>query len=99
MASGKKITVGGQEFTLSAVPAIGLKKIGPRMQLIGSTASEEAIDALVDAIYYGVKRNHPEAERDHFEWNIDVTNVQELVEAFAEVNTVAPRAEGAPGEA
>jgi len=99
MVEGKTIVLGGQAFTLSAVPAVGLKKIGPNLQLIGSDFSEASIDALVDAIYYGVKRNHPDVTRDFVEMNIDVTNIGEVVDVFAEVNTVKRRTEGAPGEA
>ena len=96
----RKITVGGREFTLLPCPAIGLKAIGSNFMEIG-TGSQAGIDALVDGIYYGVKRgalDDATITRDHFLWNIDPPNAAELTQAFAEVNGAAVR-EAAPGEA
>lgn len=88
-----KVTLGGKEFTLSPVPAVGLKHIGPKIKLIGASDSEDAIDALVDGLYFGIKRNHKDVDREFVEWNLDVTNMRDLIEKFVEVNTagVAPQ--------
>lgn len=101
MANSKKIALGGKEFTLLPCPAIGLREVGKDLALIGS-ASESGINALVTAIYYGVKRGIPndqEFTREFVEWNIDVTNLNEMAEAFAEINRVNQPQEASSGEA
>lgn len=98
MANSKEITLNGKTFTLLPVPLAGLKKIGPNLDKIGKETSAEAIDSLIDAIYYGVKRSHPDVTREFFEMNIDSLNVRQLTADFAEVNT-PPKQEDAPGEA
>lgn len=88
----KVITLGGEKFTLSAVPLIGLAKLGEKITLIGKDFSEDSVEALIDGVYFGVKRNHPEVERSFFEWNIDTSNLKEVLSAFVEVN----QSEGEP---
>lgn len=86
--AGKKITVGDREFNLLPCPSIGLKVIGRNLREIG-TPTDAGINALVDGIYYGVKRGAMDdatITRDYFEWNIDAANVNDLMLAFAEVN-------------
>lgn len=90
----KIIQIGGQQLTLRPVPAIGLQKIGERIRLIGSNASPEAIDALIDALWYGCRRAHPEVKRELFEWNIDTHNFHEMLEAFIAVNTPEGQSSG-----
>lgn len=98
----KSITVGGRDFQLHPCPAIGLQAIGANFTKIG-TSTEAGLDALVDGIYYGVKRGaqgDAAVTREFFAWNIDATNVLELTQAFAEVNGASPKPAGeAPGEA
>lgn len=98
MANIKEIEINGQKFTLLPVPLAGLKIIGANINLIGKKHTAEAIDALTDAIYYGVKRTHPDVTREFFEMNIDTLNITALVEAFAEVNTPAKKGKSS-GEA
>jgi hypothetical protein len=96
----KAIKLGGRDFTLLPVPAIGHKAIRENFAKIGSQ-SIEGIDALIDAVYYGVKRGILEDAtftRDFVAWNIDVTNGHELIQAVVELNRAA-RKEGKPGEA
>lgn len=96
----RKITLGSNEYTLLPCPAIGLKAIGRNFSQIG-TNSEAGIDALVDGLYFGVKRGIPgdkEFTREFVEWNVDATNLDELVSAFADVNSAARRGTD-PGEA
>jgi hypothetical protein len=84
----KRITVGEKEFMLYPCPIIGLVAIGAKFAEIG-TGSVNGTEALVDGIYYGVKRglqDDPAVTRTFFEWNIDSTNAAELIQAFAEVN-------------
>lgn len=94
----KTITLAGQSFQISALPIIGLKVVGPRLHFIESIGtgdwSPEAVDALVDGVWYGVKRNHPEVTREFIENNIDIHNMKAVLDAFAEVNT-APKSRGA----
>lgn len=98
--SGEQIRVGDRDFTLLPCPAIGLKAIGQKFAEIG-TGSEAGLDALVDGIYYGVKRGAPTdatITRDFFLWNIDATNAADLTLAFARANNAVQK-EVAPGEA
>lgn len=98
--STEKITLGGRELNLLPCPAIGLKAIGRNIQEIG-TGSEAGIDALIDGIYYGIKRGAMDDEtvtRDFVEWNIDSTNVGCLTEAFVKANGLS-QAEASKGEA
>ena len=89
MPKSEKITLGGLEFDLLPCPAIGLKVIGRNFAMIGSS-NEAGIDALTDGIYYGVKRGLPKGDtqftREFCEWNIDATNIEPLMQAFAAVN-------------
>lgn len=96
----KQIRVGGREFTLLPCPAIGLQAIGANFTQIGN-GSTVGLEALIDGIYYGVKRGARDdatITRDFFAWNIDATNVGDLITAFAEVNGAEIR-ESPPGEA
>lgn len=88
-----KIKIGGKDFQLSPVPLVGLAKLGSRIELIGQEFTDESAQALIDGIYFGIKRNHPEVEREFFEWNIDTSNLKEVLTAFVEVNksTEAPK--------
>ena len=92
----KKVTLGGVEYTLSALPLIGLSVIGNKLDLIGDANSAEGIQALVDGIWYGLRRNHPEIERETVEWNIDTQNFAEILKAFTEVNN--PKDRGVKGK-
>lgn len=101
--SEKKITLGGKVYTLHPCPAIGLKAIGRAFADIGEN-SEIGLDALIDGIYYGVRRGiqgDPEFTRDFVAWNIDSLNISELTQAFAEVNGATKKTPGEPstGEA
>ncbi|MDD5247817.1 MAG: hypothetical protein PHY45_02460 [Rhodocyclaceae bacterium] len=100
MAEGTAIKLGGQVFTLSAVPVVGIKAIGlDNLKLIGMGISDQSIDALIGAVYYGLKRNHADMTREFVEMNIDALNMEEIVSAFAAVNRPKTAQEGAPGEA
>ena len=101
MMSERKIHLGGKEFTLLPCPAIGLKEIGRNFSQIG-TGSEAGVDALTNGIYFGVKRGIPtdkEFTREFVEWNVDATNIEELTNAFAEVNNATPSGGSPQGEA
>lgn len=101
MSKSKKITLGGRELTMFPCPTIGLKAIGKNIQALG-TATDAGLDALIDGIYYGVKRGVQGDEtitREFFEWNIDAANVAELTRAFAEVNGMVKAGDVPPGEA
>lgn len=99
-----KITLADREFTLLPCPAVGLKTIGRKFEKIG-TGSEEGLDALIDGIYFGIKRGIPndhEFTREFVEWNVDATNLTDLTEAFTTANNAVRKAsdtEAAPGEA
>lgn len=100
MSQGEKITLGEREFTLLPCPAVGLKAIGRNFREIG-TNSEAGIDALIDCIYYGIKRaapNDADITRDFVEWNLDATNMEPLSIVVAQVNKAANKDE-AQGEA
>ena len=81
-----KINIGGKNFELSPVPLVGLAKLGNRIGLIGQEFTDDSAQALIDGVYYGIKRNHPEVEREFLEWNIDASNLKEILSAFIEVN-------------
>lgn len=102
MPNGKEIMLGEKKYSLLPCPAIGLKAIGRNFSLIGS-ANEVGIDALTDGIYYGVKRGLPkddtEFTREFVEWNIDPTNLEELAQAFADVNNAVKAGASPSGEA
>ena len=88
-----KITLGKKEFELSPIPLKGLVALEGRLHLIGKDFSQDSADALVDGIYYGLKRNHPEIDRELVELNIDATNLNQVLTAFVQVNNFAKAAE------
>jgi len=92
----KKVTLGGVEYTLSALPLIGLSAIGKNLDLIGDNNSADGVQALIDGIWYGIKRNHPDVPREIVEWNIDTHNYKDILEAFTLVNKTKDR--GASGK-
>ena len=100
----KNIIVGERELVLHPCPAVGLQAIGANFDKIG-TDGAAGLEALIDGIYYGVKRGARDdatITREFFAWNIDSTNCGDLISAFAEVNNAVPQhaAEGATsGEA
>lgn len=97
------IVLGGEKFRLLPCPAIGLKAIGRNFALIGSN-NEAGIDALVDGIWYGIARGLPPESRAAFtrefvEWAIDATNLADLADAFATVNSAVKQEGAGTGEA
>jgi len=81
------LTIAGKEFTLSPVPLAGMEKL--MQALDGEPSVADTFKVLIDSVYFGVKRNHPEVEREFFEWNIDATNVAHILKAVSEVNKAA----------
>ena len=83
----KKVTLGGVEYTLSALPLIGLSAIGKNLDLIGDNNSADGVQALIDGIWFGIKRNHPD---------VPTHNYKDILEAFTLVNKTKDR--GASGK-
>ena len=81
-----KITIADQEFTLSSIPLVGMVKIINHIDKVGQEFNADTVDALIDGLYFGVKRNHPEVNRELFEWNIDASNIGVLLKAFQDLN-------------
>lgn len=101
MIDGKQITLAGEKYTLAPVPLSGLAAVGEKLALIGTEISAEAAGALVECVWRGLRRNHPEVTREFVDENIDTRNSAEIIAAFVSVNGFVPKdaGEGAAGEA
>lgn len=98
MIDGKTITLGGQTYTLAPTPFVRMVALQSRLATLSSGMSEEGAQALIDGLWHGLRRNHPELERQFVEDNLDATNMTVISNAFAEVNQLGQSGEGAPGE-
>jgi len=97
---GEVITLGSEEYVLPPLPLIKMSSIKRLMSGGDFTEDEEYVGSLVDAIYWSLKRNYPQMDRETVELNLDMANFQAVMDAFMKTNKMTPKA-GAPatGEA
>lgn len=89
-----------QTFTVAPTP---VSKLAKCRQFIGKREldTEEAVDALLEALFYGAKRAGAQITLEWLKANVDQHNMVEVFKVFREVNfpPPPPGAEQPAGEA
>lgn len=98
MIDGKTITLGGQTLTLAPTPFVRMVALQSQLATLANGMSEAGAQALIDGLWHGLRRNHPDLSREFVEDNLDATNMPAISAAFAEVNQLGKTEESAPGE-
>jgi hypothetical protein len=91
------ITIDGREFPIKPTPIAKLVKA--RALFESGTQTEEGVNALLEALYWGIKRAGGEIELAWLKDNADSTNFDGILATWVAVNQVKRREAGAPGEA
>jgi hypothetical protein len=94
MIDGKTITLAGTDYTLPALP-IGKISLLPKL-FHNPLENEEVGGALIESIFYSLRRNYPNIEKHTVEDGIDLINFGAVLAAFTEVNQLERTT---PGEA
>lgn len=84
MFDGVKVTMGGREFILPPLTLKALRKMGPKIKLLGTMTdvpTEEQIAAMVEVVHAGLVRNYPDITVDELEDLIDLGNLREVFPA------------------
>ena len=93
---GSLIVLGQQEYILPPLPLVKMAKVS-RLMSGGNVLQEEYVDSLVDALWWSLKRNYKDLDRQAVEDNLDSLNFKQVLEAFMQVNGFENGKE--PGEA
>ena len=88
--SGKIITIGKEEYELPPLPLIKFKSVSVFLGDGDLLSSENKVDALIDGIFWSLRRNYPDISRDLIADGLDLVNYSLIVSAFVEVNELIP---------
>lgn len=93
MIDGKKITLGGREFTVPPAPFVAMRKYKP----VFSGEQAPDFEMMGDIVYMALKRNYPELDQAEFEAQcLDVANMRAAFDAVMNTSGMEARE---PGEA
>ena len=92
----KTIELGGKTWTVRPLNIKALKVLGDRVFRIGEM-TVEGYDAIVDVLFYGIKREHPEIDRDLIEEWVDFPRLAAVAKLLMEVNGFVSK-DAVPGE-
>lgn len=88
---GEQITLAKTEYTLPPLPLRHMSKIKRLMSGGDITTDEEYASSLIDALWFSLNRNYPGIDRTVIEDNLDMTNFEQIVQAFMVVNKFASK--------
>lgn len=89
MIDGKKIMLGGAEYTIAPLTFRQLRALQPQLDKLGSLnamPSQEQMDAVLDIAHAALSRNHPEVSREQAEDLVDLGNLSTVVQAVMGVS-------------
>lgn len=87
MIEGKKIMLGGEEYTLPPLNIATLKKHKPFFDSLRDVdRTDPSFDVMADIVFCSLKRNYPDMTQDRLDELLDINNI---TEAFQAVMTVA----------
>lgn len=95
----EKICLGGIDLPIKPTPLVKMAKMMPVLQR-DDIFSEEAVTALAECVFHGIRRAGGEVTQEFVSDNIDMTNITEVFGRFFKVNGMTRKdAGGAAGEA
>ena len=83
---GEAIRLGRLFYVLPPAPLVHMPKLKAVLSGGDFSADEGYSNALVDAVYYSLRRNYPTVGREQVAENIDMTNFRGVMDAFMKAN-------------
>jgi hypothetical protein len=102
MIDGKKIKLGGAEYTVAPLTFRQLRTLQPQLDkltTLNAVPSREQMDAVLDIVHAALLRNHPDVTRDGVEDLVDLGNLSAVVQAVMGVSGLESGEGATSGEA
>lgn len=93
-----ELCLAGVTFKLAPTPVGKLARM-QKILLAHGPRSEEGVNAIIEAVFYGARRAGSEITEEWLQTNLDAHSSVKIFEAWRQLNGLVEVAEGAQGEA